>query len=97
MTSLALAAVLALASPAAALANAVDCGDNAFTYAEVVEAKPGMRAKGPIGSVPDSLCADLIEERRHQIDSLHVSVGEPTAAAGAPGAQRSQRRPATGR
>ena len=81
--TLAVAAFLTIAVPVAALANSRDCGDNAFTHAEVVEAKPGLRAKGPITSIPDSLCADLIEDRPAQVDSLHVSVGDGGAVGGA--------------
>jgi hypothetical protein len=51
----------ALSSPAAA--NTTGCGENAFTFAEVVEARPGERHKGAIVSVPDGLCADLVEDR----------------------------------
>lgn len=82
MKSLALAAVFALVAPVAAVANTVDCGGNASTYAEVVEAKPGVRSKGPVTSVPDSLCADLIEDGRRQVDSLHVSIGDSGSASG---------------
>ncbi|HEY8566693.1 MAG TPA: hypothetical protein VIL65_14425 [Beijerinckiaceae bacterium] len=31
-------------------------------------------------SVPETLCADLIERRSGQIDSLHVTIGEPATA-----------------
>ena len=79
MKLLALTAALTLAAPIASTANTVGCGENAFTHAEVVGAKPGLRAKGPITSIPDSLCADVIEDRRGQLDSLHVSVGDSGA------------------
>lgn len=58
-----------------AAANTLDCGDNAFSKGEVVTRPPGIRARGPITSVPDSLCADLIEDRPRTIESLSVHVG----------------------
>ena len=78
-----LAALLALAAPGAALANSPGCGENAFTYAEVVEAKPGGRT-GPLVSVPDSLCADLVEDRPRQINSLNLTIGDPGSAPASP-------------
>ena len=66
--------VLVLASPAAA--NTVGCGDKAFSHAEVVTRPPGVRERGPITSVPDQLCADLIETRPQPIESLSVHIGE---------------------
>ena len=60
----------ALSSPAAA--NTAGCGENAFTFAEVVEARPGERHKGAIVSVPDSLCADLVEDRKPSIGALNL-------------------------
>ena len=71
------AAILALvlaAFPAAA--NTVGCGDNAFSRAEVVSRPPNTRARGPITSVPDQLCADLIEDRPRPVESLSVHIGE---------------------
>jgi hypothetical protein len=75
----------ALSSPAAA--NTTGCGENAFTFAEVVEARPGERHKGAIVSVPDSLCADLVEDRKPGIGVLNLQIGEPSATAprGSPG------------
>jgi hypothetical protein len=67
----------ALSSPAAA--NTTGCGENAFTFAEVVEAQPGERHKGAIVSVPDSLCADLVEDRKPGIGVLNLQIGEPSA------------------
>ena len=69
----------ALSSPAAA--NTTGCGENAFTFAEVVEARPGERPKGSIVSVPDSLCADLVEDRKPGIGVLNLQIGEPSATA----------------
>ena len=74
----------ALSSPAAA--NTAGCGENAFTFAEVVEARPGERHKGAIVSVPDSLCADLVEDRKPSIGALNLLIGEPSATPrGSPG------------
>ena len=75
----------ALSSPAAA--NTTGCGENAFTFAEVVEAQPGDRQKGAIVSVPDSLCADLVEDRKPGIGVLNLQIGEPSATPprGSPG------------
>ncbi|HKG84334.1 MAG TPA: hypothetical protein VKB16_14440 [Beijerinckiaceae bacterium] len=75
----------ALSSPAAA--NTTGCGENAFTFAEVVEARPGERHRGSIVSVPDSLCADLVEDRKPGIGVLNLQIGEPSATAprGSPG------------
>ena len=96
MKLFALAAVVALAVPTAVQANTVGCGDNAFTYAEVVKAKPGLRTGGPITSVPDSLCADLIEDSRGRIDSLHVNVGDAARGVASSSTQHA-RRPAAAR
>ena len=74
----------ALSSPAAA--NTTGCGENAFTFAEVVEARPGERHRGSIVSVPDSLCADLVEDRKPSIGALNLLIGEPSATPrGSPG------------
>jgi hypothetical protein len=75
---LVLACTLA-AAPAAA--NTKDCGENAFTFAEVVEARPGTRARGPVVSVPDSLCADLIDDRKPALGSLNLQIGDHYGAA----------------
>jgi hypothetical protein len=64
-----------IAGPAAA--NTVACGKNAFTYAEVVEVRPHARGQGPVISVPDSLCADLIEGRKPAIGSFSLQIGDP--------------------
>jgi hypothetical protein len=66
----------------AAEANTLGCGDNAYTYAEVVTRPPGVRARGPIVSMPESLCADLIEARPRGVDSLSVHIGEPRSPIG---------------
>jgi hypothetical protein len=57
-----------------AQANTLGCGGNSFSYAEVVPRHRGALRKGPIQVVPDSLCADLLEERRSGIESLHLSL-----------------------
>jgi hypothetical protein len=48
-----------------------------------VEAQPGSGAKkGAITSVPDSLCADIVEDRKPAIGSLNLQIGEPYAGGG---------------
>jgi hypothetical protein len=91
MRCMILAPMLFLAGPA--LANTSGCGENAYSFAEVVEAQPGDRAKGSITSVPDSLCADLIEDRKPAIGSLNLQIGDPNNGA-APALRGSRRAPA---
>ena len=55
-------------------ANTLGCGGNSFSYAEVTARHRGTPRKGPIQVQPDSLCADLVEERRPDIESLHLSI-----------------------
>jgi hypothetical protein len=75
---LCLAFLCALAAESAS-ANTKDCGGNAFTFAEVVEGR--RAARRPIVSTPESLCADLIEDRPPTMDSLSLTIGDPSAAA----------------
>jgi hypothetical protein len=84
----------ALSSPAAA--NTTGCGENAFTFAELVEARPGERHKGAIVSVPDSLCADLVEDRKPGIGVLNLQIGEPSATPRGSPSGRGGRVPACG-
>jgi hypothetical protein len=72
---LAISIIAAIAAGPAA-ANSLDCGGNAFTYAEVVQAGPRAAAKGPLVSVPESLCADIVEDRKPAIGSLSVQIGD---------------------
>lgn len=73
-------AALPLAPPARA--NGPDCGGDALSHAEVVE---GRRARGeahrearprrgPLTSLPDTLCADVADERRWRVD---IQAGPP--------------------
>jgi hypothetical protein len=71
--------------PALADGKAGDCGGDAYTFAEVVPAQRGVRAKGPITVLPDTLCADLAAGPSARIESLNVYV-EPRGA----GAERPQ-------
>lgn len=75
--TLALCAFVAAAPAAPAAANTLGCGGNAYTYAEVVEHAPGRRMRGPVIALPDSLCADLVEESKPGIGSLGVYIGDP--------------------
>jgi hypothetical protein len=79
--------VLFAASPTAQ-ANTVGCGDNAYTYAEVATRPQGVRELGPVVSLPDSLCADLIETRPQHVDSLNFSIGEQPSWRGPPPQRR---------
>lgn len=58
-SGLILAAVLAASPPAAETldSGASSCGGNAYSSAQVIENRPPRR--GPITSVPDTLCADV--------------------------------------
>ncbi len=71
---LAILALALAASPAAA--NTVGCGGNAHSRAEVVTRSAGTRSRGPIDSVPNSVCANLIEDRPTAIESLSVHIGD---------------------
>ena len=51
-----------------------DCGGDAYTFAEVVPARPGIRRKGPIMVLPDTLCADLAASPNARIESLNVFI-----------------------
>ena len=65
-----------------AVANTVECGANSFSYAEVrCPAEGAGRREGPLRqSMPDSLCADLIEHRQNRrSESLDVVV-DPRAS-----------------
>lgn len=89
MIRLPLSALVLLATPAffaaPSAANTVGCGANAFSHAEVVKRTPGVRARGPLTSVPDTLCADLIEDRPRPLESLSVHFGGPDGARPSPG------------
>jgi hypothetical protein len=71
-------AAAVLAAPAAA--NTKDCGENAFSFAEIVESRPGTQRPRPVISVPASLCADLIEDRKPGVGSLNLHIGETSGA-----------------
>jgi hypothetical protein len=57
-----------------ARANTVECGANSFSYAEVAPPHRGKSRRGPIEVVPDSLCADLVEDRPQAIESLQITL-----------------------
>ena len=71
--------------PAVADGKAGACGGDAYTFAEVVPAQRGVRQRGPITVLPDTLCADLAAGPSTRIDSLNVYV-DPRGA----GAERPQ-------
>jgi hypothetical protein len=60
-------------------ANTVECGENSVSFAEVAPSHNGKThrgkpRKGPIEVMPDSLCADLIEDRPQAIESLQLTL-----------------------
>ena len=74
MNRLALLAVsfaVVLAGPASAevLDSTSSCGGDAYSSAKVIEGRPPRR--GPITTVPDTLCADLAPQRR---DSTKIEI-----------------------
>jgi hypothetical protein len=66
-------ALLWVAAPTASVANTLGCGGDAFTFAEVVDAKRPQR--GPVTSVPSSLCADLSDDRPKDQIPLSIQIG----------------------
>jgi hypothetical protein len=93
MRGLFLSLSLLLALTAAPAARAGDCGGDAFTYAELVEARPGAAGKGPVMSIPDSLCADLVESRKTAIGSFSLQIGDPYGMPSVRGRARDARPP----
>jgi hypothetical protein len=57
------------------------CGGDAFSFAEVA---PPRHSRGPVYTIPDTLCADVEERRPPAIGSLNVVI-EPPGRRGAPG------------
>jgi hypothetical protein len=68
-------------------ANTLGCGGNSVSYAEVAPRHGGTPRKGPIQVLPDSVCADLVEERRPDIESLHLTIDPQTEPRQRPRAQ----------
>jgi hypothetical protein len=95
MIRLAVPLVVQIAMPFAAFpaqANTDDCGGNSFSSVEIAGGR-GEPHRGPIEVIPDSLCADLIETRRQEIDSLNLTIErrakpEPSPGGPAPAAPR---------
>lgn len=73
-----LVALLCLACTGAG-ANTVRCGGDAFSSAEVVggpdRAKAGSRRAGPVTASPDTLCADLSDDRPVAAPNIDVVIG----------------------
>ena len=69
-----LAALFLLSAAAAAGGEGSDCGGDAYSFAEVVPAQRGARARGALVSVPDTLCADIVNRQASRIESLSVYV-----------------------
>jgi hypothetical protein len=55
-------------------ANTVACGGNSHSYAEIVAGRGPHRRPASLEVMPDSLCADLIEVRRREIDSIELMI-----------------------
>ena len=70
--------LLVLCHPGEGRANTVDCGGNSFSFTEVVPPHRARLRKEPIRVGPDSLCADLIEDRPQAIESIQLSI-DPAA------------------
>jgi hypothetical protein len=88
MLRLALSGLILLAVSIPTRANTVACGGNSYSYAEIVESHRAHRRAAPLEVVPDSLCADLIEDRRHEIESLEFTIepgAPPDTEGGVPG------------
>jgi hypothetical protein len=50
------------------------CGGDAFTFAEVTENRPAPPRGTPLVSIPDTLCADLADERRPRIRDIQIVI-----------------------
>jgi hypothetical protein len=76
MLSRLLPAIVLLVSchPAESRANTVDCGGNSFSFAEVVPPRRARLRHEPIRVGPDSLCADLVEDRPQAIESMQLTI-----------------------
>jgi hypothetical protein len=70
--------LLMLCRPGEGRANPVDCGGNSISFAEVVPPHRAKLRNAPIRVGPDSLCADLIEDRPQAIESIQLSI-DPAA------------------
>ena len=60
-------------------ANTIGCGGDAFSSAEVVDTRSAPRARpakrGPVTAAPDTLCADLSDDRPPTTPNIDVMVG----------------------
>jgi hypothetical protein len=79
MLRLGILALALLAAPLTAGANTVACGGNSSSHAEVIGKHRAHRRPAPLEVMSDSLCADLIEVRRREIDAIEIMV-EPGAS-----------------
>jgi hypothetical protein len=86
-----LAALAVLPGTAAARAEGSNCGGDAYSFAEVVPARPATHYKGPLTTVPTTLCADLGTRQRFRIESLS-NYGEPPRIGAPQGVQMGGRR-----
>jgi hypothetical protein len=84
-------------------AQARSCGEDAFTYAEVTENRQAPPRGTPLVSIPDTLCADLVDERSPRIRDIQIVVdprlggdlplGNDTTRRGERERERERRRP----
>jgi hypothetical protein len=81
-----LAALAVLPAAAVARDEGSNCGGDAYSFAEVVPARRGPHHKGPLTTVPTTLCADLANQQRFRIDSLST-YGEPSRTRASQGTQ----------
>ncbi len=59
-----------------------DCGGDAYTFAEVVSPPEGAPRRGPVVTVPDTLCADLSNQGARVNDfRIYVDIGRNTDSA----------------
>lgn len=80
------ALVAACLASTAASADTVGCGGDAFSSARVVDARkaigPGAPRRGPVTAGPDTLCADLSEDRPAASPHIDVMLGGAGVQAG---------------
>jgi hypothetical protein len=66
--------LLAAFYPGEGHANPIDCGGNSISFAEVAPPRRAKIQSGPIRVGPDSLCADVIEDRPQAAESIQLTI-----------------------
>jgi hypothetical protein len=91
-----LAALCLFPAPILADGAGSGCGGDAYSFAEVVPARRGLRQHGPIVVMPETLCADLAGSPATRIDSLNIVIdprpGDERPEPGLPASMRPQPR-----